>query len=285
MPQRRSHFPIPTSTPEIATPKKRGRPSLNNKTPISISRQSKRLKSSPAISTVSKTTPKKSPYFEHNTSSSEPESESEIEKEASGYEDEDDSASLVSSPPESAVDESESEEYASEDEDSKKKKKKRVKKVKVVRRVGTNGGASAPKSVDGGKGQELWRQGVKTKLEPGEAVFIALPKARAAGSTPYKSNTIRKLCFRFILFFLGHMDITVRFHPGVCDGGISNMIFKRRRLSIVLSFSLKYMMNLSDMRPFSFDFAFTIQRGKTDTKTFRPKHLPLPQRSTRQQRS
>lgn len=189
MPQRRSHFPIPTSTRETisTTPKKRGCPPFNG---TAASRQSKRLKSSPITSNASKITPKKSPYFEHASSSSEP--ESEIEKEASGYEDEDDSASHVSSPPSSEIDEPESDDYASEDD-----KPKRVKKIKVIRKPSTNS-TSTPASAAGKKGQELWRQGVKTHLEPGEAVYIALPKARSAGSTPYKPSTIHPNTFLFL---------------------------------------------------------------------------------------
>jgi len=184
MPQRRSHFPIPTSTPTPTPPKKRGRPPS---TATPASRQSKRLKSSPVDSNASKTTPKKSPYFEHDSSSSEP--GSEIGKEASGYEDEDDSASLVSSPPESDVEDSGSEEDVSE-----KGKLKNGKKTKVIRKVGTN---ETPAGA-GKKGQELWRPGVKTDLEPGEAVFIPLPKARSAGSTPYKPNTIHPNTLLFL---------------------------------------------------------------------------------------
>ena len=166
MPQRRSHFPNASSS----TPSKRASES------ITPSRQSKRIKSSPITS--SKTTPKKSPYFEH-PDSSDPESESELENEASGYEDEDESASLVSSPPESEVGEEEDED-ASEDDASKKRKR-----GKPVKSNGNSVLASAGK-----KGQELWRPGAKIDAAPGEAVFIKLPKAREAGKVPYTDSTI-----------------------------------------------------------------------------------------------
>ncbi len=174
MPQRRSHFPNASSS---STPLKRGSEST---TP---SRQSKRIKSSPITS--SKTTPKKSPYFEHPDT--DPESESEIEKEASGYEDEDESASLVSSPPESEVEE-EVDEDASEDDAPKKRKRGRPMK--------SNGNSVAVSA--GKKGQELWRPGAKIDAAPGEAVFIKLPKAREAGKTPYTDSTIHPNTLLFL---------------------------------------------------------------------------------------
>lgn len=147
------------------------------------SRHSKRLKSSPIPS--SKSTPKKSKYFEHENSDSEP--ESDIEKEASGYEDEDESASLVSSPPESEVDDEEEDDYASEDEAPRKGRK-------PVRKSNSNGVTIST----GKKGQELWRPGVKASAAPGEAVFIKLPKAREAGKTPYADSTLHPNTMLFL---------------------------------------------------------------------------------------
>ncbi|KAL2042678.1 hypothetical protein N7G274_004437 [Stereocaulon virgatum] len=180
MPQRRSHFPNASSS---STPLKQDL-STTKSTPSS--RQSKRLKSSPITS--SKTTPKKSQYFEHS-SSSEPksESESEIEKEVSGYEDEDESASLVSSPPDSEVDDEEEDDYASEDDAPKKRKRGRPKAKRNGAVVSTTKQA-----------QELWRPGAKLSAAPGEAVFIKLPKAREAGKTPYEDNTIHPNTFLFL---------------------------------------------------------------------------------------
>ena len=175
MPQRRSHFPNASSN---STPLKRAIES-----PIP-SRQSKRIKSSPITS--SKTTPKKSPYFEH-PDSSDPESESDIEKEASGYEDEDESASLVSSPPESDVEEK-SYEDASENDAPRKRKKGRPAK--------SNGNSQVASA--GKKGQELWRPGAKVDAAPGEAVFIKLPKAREAGKVPYTDSTIHPNTLLFL---------------------------------------------------------------------------------------
>ena len=175
MPQRRSHFPNASSS---STPLKQA--SSARLTPPS--RQSKRLKSSPITSL--KTTPKKSQYFEHG-SSSESESASDLDNEGSGYEDEDVSASLISSPPESEVDEED--EYVSEDNAPKKRKRGRP-KTKINGQVVSTGG----------KGQELWRPGVKAATAPGEAVYIKLPKAREAGKTPYTDDTIHPNTFLFL---------------------------------------------------------------------------------------
>ena len=175
MPQRRSHFP---NTPSSSTPLKR---TSESTTPA---RQSKRIKSSPIIS--AKATPKKSPYFEH-PDSSDPESESEINKEESGYEDEDESASLMSSPPESDTEE-DADEDASEDDAPKKRKQSRPSK--------SNGNGVVAGA--GKKGQELWRLGTKVDAAPGEAVYIKLPKAREAGKIPYTDSTIHPNTMLFL---------------------------------------------------------------------------------------
>ena len=182
MPQRRSHFPGVSSS---STPKKRALSPPAKATPAS--RQSKRIKSSPSNS-ATKTTPKKSPYFERPTSESEP--ESAIEQEESGYEDED--ASLISSPPESEIegDEEDNEDgYDSEEDEAPKKRRGR----KPVQKVKANGVI-----ITGTKGQELWRPGVKVDMEAGEAVFIPLPKAREVGKTPYQPHTIHPNTLLFL---------------------------------------------------------------------------------------
>ena len=178
MPQRKSHFPGASSS---TTPLKRVASPVKSSP---ASRQSKRLKSSPVTST--KSTPKKSQYFEHSSSESESESESDIEKEGSGYEDEDESA--VSSPPSEDEQEEESE-FASEDSTPKKHKKRGRPSIK------SNGTIVTPA---GKKGQELWRPGVKASAAPGEAVYIKLPKARSDGKTPYTDSTIHPNTFLFL---------------------------------------------------------------------------------------
>lgn len=175
-------MPRRASTEKKSTPLKRGL-SSTTATPI---RQSKRVKSSPITSgTEKKRTPKKSKYFEQDSEDSE--AESEIVNEASGYEDEDESA--VSSPPESADEDEEDEEYTSAEEVPINKRGKRGRK---------SNGSGVVQVSKPMKGQELWRPGVKTDLAPGEAVFIKLPKAREAGSTPYEDDTVHPNTLAFL---------------------------------------------------------------------------------------
>ena len=190
MPQRRSHFPGSTSN---TTPLKQKR-ALSPPPSASTngSRRSKRIKSSP-VDSATKPTPKKSPYFEHPSSESEPESKEDLEE--SGYEDEDGSA--VSSPhefePASAED---STSYASsEDEKPEKKHGRKAGGPKRNTVPTANGAISVPVSKVA-KGSELWRPGVKVAGE-GE-VFIALPKAKSAGSTPYKDEAIHPNTIEFL---------------------------------------------------------------------------------------
>ncbi|KAL9602012.1 MAG: hypothetical protein Q9219_002120 [cf. Caloplaca sp. 3 TL-2023] len=187
-----------TSTPKPkSTPLKRPlSPEPKRLTPPS--RQSKRLKSSPA---ASKSTPKKSQFFSNSSPSTASEPESEIEGEASGYEDEDASASALSTPLASESEESE-EIISSEEEESKNKRKR-----KSAGNGKSKGGSTAKKAVNGvaataatimQKGKELWRPGVKTDLAPGEEVFIKLPKARGDGGVKYKEGVIHPNTMLFL---------------------------------------------------------------------------------------
>ena len=169
-----------------STPRERASESPNA-TPI---RRSKRIKLSPVTpATTIKTTPKKSQFFGHESTYHFSEPESTIKQEASGYEDEDESASVVSSPPESEVDDEE-EDYNSTEEAPRKRKLGRKPGLK-----GVNGAVTPSKPI---KGQELWRPGVKTGLAPGEAMFIKLPKAREAGKTPYQDDTVHPNTMAFL---------------------------------------------------------------------------------------
>ena len=152
-------------------------------------RQSKRVKTistppSTATKPRSRTTPKKSQFFEKDSASSE--AESEIAKEESGYEDEDASASAVSSPPSSEDEDEGGTEYDSEDERPKRGRQTKAK----------GGPGVMARIVE--KGKELWRAGVKTGLAPGEQVFIKLPKAREPGKIPYQDDTIHPNTILFL---------------------------------------------------------------------------------------
>lgn len=167
-----------------ATPSK-GATSKRAAEPTSVTpRQSKRTRTSSGTPATTKPTPRKSPFF---ASSSEPSAaESEVENEASGYEDEDQSASAVSSPSESEEEPDKASEVTSEDDRPRnrrkagRKSKNNVTTVKVV------------------KGKELWRPGVMTDAAPGEEVIIKLPKARQPGKTPYKDDTIHPNTMLFL---------------------------------------------------------------------------------------
>lgn len=190
-----------TSASETSTsaPLKRAlSPNSNSNTLTPPARQSKRLKSSPLTSSTTRTTPKKSPYFTKSPSS---EPQSEIEAEASGYEDEDASASAISSPPESE-EEDDDEEYLSSEEDKKPKRKSKggsAKKAVTNGKGSTGGGvvAATAKAIMQ-KGKELWRPGVKSDLAPGEEVFIKLPKARGDGGVRYQEGIIHPNTMLFL---------------------------------------------------------------------------------------
>ncbi|KAL8946232.1 MAG: hypothetical protein Q9222_007347 [Ikaeria aurantiellina] len=187
-----------TTTTTTTTPLKRplSPPAKSNLTPPS--RQSKRLKSSPIPTTsksaTTKTTPKKSQFFKHDSTRGS-ESESEIEAEASGYEDEDVSASEVSSPPASESEEEE-DEYVSSEEDQKKPRKRT--KVALKKTGTANGVVAKTAKAIVEKGKELWRPGVKTDLAPGEEVFIRLPKAREDGGVKYQEGVIHPNTMLFL---------------------------------------------------------------------------------------
>ncbi|KAL8910609.1 MAG: hypothetical protein Q9171_004103 [Xanthocarpia ochracea] len=193
----------PTSASKTTTsipPKRALSASLDSGTLTPPARQSKRLKSSPLAASTTKTTPKKSQYFTDSTPS---EPESEIEAEASGYEDEDASVSAVLSPPESEDEEDEDDHVSSEEENRKLKRK--AKKGQSAKKAVTNGksvvedvvvAATAKAIIQ--KGQELWRPGVKSDLAPGEEVFIKLPKARGDGGVKYKEGIIHPNTMLFL---------------------------------------------------------------------------------------
>ncbi|KAL8654633.1 MAG: hypothetical protein Q9210_001390 [Variospora velana] len=188
---------MPRGCPSSAskpTPLKRAL-SPEAKTLTPPSRQSKRLKSSSVPSSADKTTPKKSQFFKHESTASPP--ETEIEDEASGYEDEEDSASAISSPPESES--AEEDDYVSSEEDDRKAKRRTKSSGKgdLGKKTLSNGVAATAKAIVE-KGKELWRPGVKTDLAPGEQLFIKLPKARGDGGIKYEDGVIHPNTLLFL---------------------------------------------------------------------------------------
>jgi uncharacterized protein (TIGR02453 family) len=140
-------------------------------------RQSKRIR--PASTNPASATPRNSQHYE-----GEDEGESSSEGNESGYEDEDASASQTASPSES--------EDVEDDEDERPRRRKTDKKAKQAR-----GMASTPSAKNSAK-KELWREGVKSDLAPGQEVFIELPKARQPGKTPYQDDKIHQNTFLFL---------------------------------------------------------------------------------------
>ena len=163
-------------TSAAAIPQKRGAASV---TPL---RQSKRAAS--GTSSVSKTTPKKSEYFEQESEHSEPDSESGAD-DASDFDDEA-SSSLPSETEEDSEDAYDTDEHP-------KRRRSGGGRAKPVPKP-------EPASVRNGKlkGGELWREGAKIDAAPGEEVYIALPKARGPGSTPYRDDALHPNTMLFL---------------------------------------------------------------------------------------
>lgn len=168
---RRSASTQVASSPAV-TPGKRAL-SPARETPCRQSKRTRPLESSPA---TSNTTPKKSHYFGQDSDDSEP--NTAADDESSGYEG--DETSAVSSL--RASEDEEADNYSEEEEPSR-------------RTTGRKNGARTSKA---GKGQELWRPGVKTGLGPGKQVLIKIPKAREAGKTPYRDDTIHPNTLLFL---------------------------------------------------------------------------------------
>ncbi|CAG7927411.1 unnamed protein product [Penicillium olsonii] len=132
----------------------------------------KRVKSNTDLSLrQARSTTSKSKYFE--AEDSEPDSESDESaggSSESAYEEPKDESS--------SADEAEPEEPSDSEEDTKKPSGR----GRQPAETGNRGKAT--------KSKELWREGVKVDLEPGQEVVIAKPKARDAGETPYTDETL-----------------------------------------------------------------------------------------------
>lgn len=142
----------------------------------------------------SKATPTKSQYFSDQESGGEKDANGTDDVDESNGEDELSSApeedlSEFESAPESADDdgdENDDDEYESESDQPKARRKSSSKKSAT----GTIKSST--------KGSELWREGVKTGLGPGQQVVIKKPKARPAGKVPYTDDTIHPNTLLFL---------------------------------------------------------------------------------------
>ncbi|KAK4868891.1 hypothetical protein LT330_006500 [Penicillium expansum] len=148
----------------------------------------KRVKSNVDLSLrQAKSTTSKSKYFEPEDSD-EPDSESDAsvgESSGSVYEE---------AKEESTGDEAEPEELSDTGDDAKKLS------AKGKQRQSTSSGNDII------KGKELWREGVRAGLEPGQEVIIAKPKARDAGKTPYQDETLHPNTRLFLIDLAGNND-------------------------------------------------------------------------------
>ncbi|CAI7665520.1 unnamed protein product [Penicillium viridicatum] len=181
---RRSSRPDPVSPEAPMASKRRASARLSAAEP-----GVKRVKSNVDLSLrQAKSTTSKSKYFEPEDSD-EPDSESDAsagESAGSVYEE---------AKEESPADEAEPEELSDTDEDAKKKPT-----VRGKQRQSINSGSDLV------KGKELWREGVRVGLEPGQEVIIAKPKARDAGKTPYQDETLHPNTKLFLIDIASNND-------------------------------------------------------------------------------
>ena len=138
--------------------------------------------------TKRKAAPKKSPHFpkrelsEATGLTSEESSEDEDESEYGS-----DGDQLPS--PSSATDEDSGEDFS--DSSAGGKVSKIIKRQPLKK-------TPSKSSLSGGKSAELWRPGADIEAAPGTEVIIKKPKARAAGDTPYRPDTIHPNTMLFL---------------------------------------------------------------------------------------
>lgn len=138
-------------------------------------------------SKVLKTTPKKSRYFSNSKKDDSPDLESPSPEPSLDGEESDFAADSAPGSEPSDRDEDEDDDF-SEEERKPARKKARPSK--------TNGRQSLPQG--NGDRHELWRQGADTGAAVGTEVVIKKPKARAAGKTPYKDETVHPNTLLFL---------------------------------------------------------------------------------------
>lgn len=128
--------------------------------------------------------PKKRQHFDQE--SAESEADPTTDGESSEYKSKKESASAAMTSSDS--EEGDEEDYEDDSKDHRPAKGANSAKGKSSKHFSSNGIA----------GKELWRPGVKANAEPGEQVFIQLPKAREQGKIPYADNTIHPNTFLFL---------------------------------------------------------------------------------------
>lgn len=145
-----------------------------------------------------KATPTKSQYFSKDITTG---TKNDVEtKDELGSEqgDEDDADDLSSAPEEdlSEFGSAPESDDAEDDDDNDEEYESEIEEPKSRRKSSTQKSiAGKSKQPSGG---ELWREGVKTGLGPGQQVVIKRPKARPAGKVPYKDETIHPNTLLFL---------------------------------------------------------------------------------------
>ena len=140
--------------------------------------------------TAPETDSKTSRYFSQSHAKSEAQIDSDKDStELSASANESDFASVQDIESSVASDDEDEDSVSSEDNASKRRRKK---PTSASKRVSTSSSGLPSR----GKGNELWREA--TKLEPGTEVIIKKPKARPAGKTPYKDDTIHSNTLLFL---------------------------------------------------------------------------------------
>ncbi|EFQ98360.1 hypothetical protein MGYG_01391 [Nannizzia gypsea CBS 118893] len=159
------------------------------------------LPSKPRTTRRASSTAKKSRYFEQDASQSDSSGSdltplaSDCSNRASMEKDNEteDAYSPGAGSSASADAEESAEDHEEEDEDFEERKKRGSKKKPAAAHTKKRkSGVKDPvaQSREASKGKELWREGVRTGLEPGKEVFIKLPTPRDDGGIPYEDGTI-----------------------------------------------------------------------------------------------
>lgn len=154
----------------------------------------KRVKSNAHLNPVKSTT-SKSKYFaedsEPGVESDEPDESDESDQSVGGSSE---SAYEELKEESSSADEAQPEEPSDSEEDTKKAS------TRGKQRQNTGSGTKTL------KGKELWREGAKIDLKPGQEVVIAKPKARDAGNTPYQDETLHPNTRLFLIDLADNND-------------------------------------------------------------------------------
>jgi hypothetical protein len=170
-------------------------------------------------SRTQKATPTKSQYFSKDNKAGSQLGSQDDEDELAQDEDEDDDPpstpeedlSEFGSAPES--DDAEDDDDGNGDDDEEYESE--VEKPKS-RRKSSSTKATAAESSKKQSGGELWREGVKTGLGPGQEVIIKKPKARPAGKVPYSDETIHPNTLLFLKDLKGNNNrewLKSEYHP------------------------------------------------------------------------